>query len=361
MHFEVRNISDLPNPGVEWSKVVDSTYYAWFWSSYLEHQFRLSVLKASGRFVEDRSFFVYEKDKLCGLVVLVFVKSLAFDGLYASYDKPLPWPMIMDYIADKTSMAEYMFEEIDYRIKYKGVMKASFQLSPPDKVDAFKPMFSNTLRKFKYIDGSYESHCISVSSDTLGQVRKRFRQYVRKYWELYDLSIIDSSRYYSDLPSEYMDLHVKDSGSVHRPMETYYAQLETVNKDCSFVVKAVNKSTGNTSGMLIIFASKQSAYDGSVAVDPAFKNEYVSHLMKWKAIQHMLDIGVKYYELGQVAIPPNYLSQPDDKSYGISFFKEGWSRAVVRDVFIAEKFYDKFALDQEWQEKMQGLIKYFDI
>ena len=121
---------------------------------------------------------------------------------------------------------------------------------------------------------------------------------MKKNWDKFEIRIIDQKKYYSDISIEYMNLHVKDSGKVHRPIETFQAQLELINQGEGFAVQVIDKTIGVFLGMLIILHNKNSAYDFSVAVDPDYKNEYVSHLMKWKTIQHLQEIGIKYYELG---------------------------------------------------------------
>ena len=80
--------------------------------------------------------------------------------------------------------------------------------------------------------------------------------------------------------------------------------------------------------------------------------------MKWKAIQYFLDIGVDHYELGQAAISPSYLEQPSDKNYGISFFKDGWSRGHLKLVWTADKFYSETALKGFLNYNFENLKSY---
>jgi len=361
MNYKIQNIKEVDDIELLWRAVVDGTSYAWFWSTYYEHCFRISVLKANGKFIQDKSFLIYDNKNLCGLVPLVFVNSSDFDGIDASYDKPLPWPMIMDSVQDKISLIEFVFNKIDKIAYDNNVQKISLQYSPPGLENTFGEIFSTIVKNNKYIDNSFKSHYISISSSVLSHVRKRYKRYVKKYSDLYKLNIVDKNNFYINISKEYMKLHIKDSGAFLRPLETYVEQFNWVVKGDGFVVQAINIQTNKIVGMLIICMSKKAAYDASVAVDPDFQQDYVSHLMKWNAIQHLIDNGVSYYELGEVAENSGYLRLPSKKNYGISFFKDGWSRGKNKKTLIYDKYFSKSALSKVWDKKLSELIEYYDI
>ena len=83
--------------------------------------------------------------------------------------------------------------------------------------------------------------------------------------------------------------------------------------------------------------------------------------MKWKAIQHMQQLDIDHYELGKAAISPTYFLQPDNKSYGITHFKEGWSRNHIKQTWVAEKYYSTTALEAMWRKKLDYLKNYFSV
>jgi hypothetical protein len=107
--------------------------------------------------------------------------------------------------------------------------------------------------------------------------------------------------------------------------------------------------------MLMIWLLKAAAYDASVAIDPAYHKENVSHLLKWKAIQHMQEKKVVVYELGQAAFAATHLWQPTPKNYGISFFKDGWARGNQRRIHVAECFFNVDHLRAYWNERLGAL------
>jgi hypothetical protein len=362
MNFVKKDISNISNVELEWESVVKKTSYAWFWSTYYEHCFRLVVLKDKEVFIKDKSFFVYDdQGRLYGLAPLVFVKSCDFEGVEAYYDKPLPWPMIMDNVQNFSEVSEFIFTKIDEILKNNNVQKISLQYSPPNYENSFSKVFSVVMKKYKYIDSSHMSHCVDVSSDTTKHVRKRYKRYIKKYSNLFLLTIINKNDINIGVIRKYMELHIKDSGFFHRSLETYIAQFDYIVKGEGFVVQAKSKETGVIVGMLLICSGKKSAYDGSVAVDPDYQQYFISHLIKWKAIQYLTDIGIKHYELGKVSENYSYLSQPSKKNYGISFFKDGWSRGRVKKIITYEKYYSRPALDEFFNKKISNLINFFGV
>jgi hypothetical protein len=262
---------------------------------------------------------------------------------------------------NNTLIINFIFKKIDELLREGNVVRIRLEYSPPDCRNYFSEIFSTAMKSYKYIDNSFMSHYVSISNSTLDGVRKRYKRDVRKYSNSYLLSIINKNNVDLHLIKEYMNLHVKDSGKIHRPLKTYIAQFDYIVKGDGFIVQVKNKGTGCIVGMLMICISKKSAYDGSVVVDPDYQQYSISHLMKWKAIQYLLDINVKHYELGMASESNNYLRQPSKKNYGISFFKNGWSRGSRKKIVIYEKYFSREPLNEVINKKISNLISYFEI
>jgi hypothetical protein len=113
--------------------------------------------------------------------------------------------------------------------------------------------------------------------------------------------------------------------------------------------------------MLLVSLYKGSAYDNSVAVDPAFQQEYVSHLLKWTAIEELLRRGAQSYELGPKAESSSFMALPSEKSRGISYLKEGWARDSVRRVGVAEEFLSARLLQAVMNAQADSLQEYFGV
>jgi hypothetical protein len=361
MNYKIKELADFPDPVAVWQKIVDDTSYAWFWSTYAQYRFRISVLKASGRLVGEKSFILLQEGKPCGLAPLIFVKAIDFEGIQASYDNPLPWPMVADCVDNRIKAADFMLDELERRIQNAGAGMLRLMLSPPSIGNEYEKWFIDTVRRRGFIDSSFLSHYVDITPSTLESVRKRYKRYVKKFWEKYECRVLESNDCYADIAGEYMDIHVKDAGKVSRPIETYEAQIDLIRSGEGFVIQTRNKPDDKLVGMLIISNFKHAAYDSSVAVDPVYREDYVSHLMKWKAIQHLQEINVNHYELGPAAVSPTYLWQPSAKNYGISHFKEGWCRLSFKKVFIAEKYYSKSAVEGLWRKKLDNLLEHFDL
>ena len=358
MSLEIISFEDVDSLKEAWDEVVNNTQHAWFWSTYQEHQYRLSTLKASGVLIKDSTFLLVDNNIFYGLAPLVFIRSSVFDGIQASYDKPLPWPMIVDTVNDPEKVYSFIFDEIERLIIEFNVEMLSVEYSPPYLNENDLSIYLSTIRKRKFINNSYQSHFINVTPLVLNNVRKRYRRYVNKYIDKYELSIIDSHSHYSTLPLEYMGLHVKDSGATYRPLKTYENQLKCLNYGKGFIVQAKIRDHDKVVGMLLINVFKGAAYDSSVAVDPDFQSDQISNLLKWKAIKYLQKLNIKHYDLGKAAIVPNYLWQPTEKNYGISFFKNGWSRDCYKRVWQSDKFFSKEALSSYCDNKREDIINY---
>jgi hypothetical protein len=218
--------------------------------------------------------------------------------------------------------------------------------------------FAKLVREGRYVDFSYPSHCIELSPQTLPNTRERYRRDIRKSGKNFEVTILSGDDIPSDMHKVYMELHRKDAGILHRPEITFQHQMDALREEDGFIAMARHISSGVVAGILMIWLFKNAAYDASVAVDPEYQNLHVSHLLKWKTIEHLLAQGVQSYELGRVATLPNCLWQPSEKNYGISFFKDGWARQGQKTVFEATKFLEASYLQAFWQERYSSLAGY---
>jgi lipid II:glycine glycyltransferase (peptidoglycan interpeptide bridge formation enzyme) len=190
-------------------------------------------------------------------------------------------------------------------------------------------------------------------------VRERYRRYVKKFMPRYELSIKEGDTVTPELEENYFHLHVKDAGGQFRSRESYRFQANLARNHEAFYVTATRRDGSVRAGMLLVSVCKGAAYDNSVAVDPDFQDEYVSHLLKWTAIETLLARGVESYELGQKALSPTAVSIPSSKNYGISHFKEGWSKGAVKTIIMAEKFLDAAFLDAVVAVRTDALKAHF--
>lgn len=362
MADSIVDVASLDNLPLAWDAIVNSAPEAWFWATRAVHELRLSRLESTGLLVADRSFVLLRDGKPCGLAPLTLTQEKDSSDILATYGNgPLPWPMVVADTPDRALVETALLDEIERRVRNGGAGMLSLMLAPPGVGGELREHFAQTVRARSFVDNSYPSHWVEVGAGTLDEVRERYRRHVRKFQDRYDLDILGPDAIPDGLAHDYMDIHVKDAGGVFRPLATYERQVDLVRRGEGFWVRARNKAANRLAGMLMVSVHKNAAYDSSVAVDPDFAGDQVSHLMKWKAIQHLAERGIVHYELGKAALTPHYLWQPSAKNYGISFFKDGWSRRRLKTVWMADKFYTRACLDRFWEQKRQDLFCYFAI
>jgi GNAT superfamily N-acetyltransferase len=355
------DVKEVPEFESQWTAIVENSAKGWIWNALPTHKFRISTLLAKNELDRDASFFLIRNSKVIGLMPLVLRRILQGQegGLEASYrELSLPWPLAAPE-EDVSEIEGLLLDEAERRAREAGAGKISIMFAPIGAaMESAASEFTKQLGPRRYLDASYRSHVVAIGPETLSGVRERYRRNVRRALPSYKLRIMSGGDIDDRLAATYMDLHIKDAGGFHRPIETYYSQMDIIRRGLGFLVVASAKGSGAIVGMLMVMLYKNAAYDASVAVDPAHQPANISHLLKWKAIEHLLSIGADEYELGPIATPANHLSQPSNKNYGISFFKDGWARGATKTIFVAEKFLDRRSLRAFWDDRFEALCSY---
>jgi hypothetical protein len=333
--LSLEEVRDAP---AVWKQLADSCADAWFWHTWANMQF--NFVAAQQYEPVNLSFFVMLNEKPVGIVPLMVNRTTIGNasGWEASYyGAPLPWPAFLD-IPELEALEKFAFAEIEARARMRNAERIRLRLEPPLPSAKEGRRLERAVREHNYLDSSFESHFMELNEDCLNQVRERYRRYVRKFGPGYQLSIADGDEVTEELVEQYFRLHVADAGGQFRSRESYTLQADLARQHEAFFVVARQLQANRIVGMLLISLVKGSAYDNSVAVDPDFQEEYVSHLLKWQAIEELLRSGARGYELGPKAYLPRFMALPSEKNLGISHFKEGWARSGVRKVTVAEKF-----------------------
>jgi Acetyltransferase (GNAT) domain len=349
--------------GGVWKFLAEACPDAWFWHTWANLEFNFAAAQKND--ARNLSFFVLLDGKPVGLVPLLVERAKigpdfsAWDAAY--YGGPLPWPAFLADLPDFDRIEDYAFQELERRARDAGAGRIRLRRSPPHPLENEQQRLARAISAHRYLDSSYISHCVRLEQDTLAHVRERYRRYVKKFAAAYELSIAEGAGVTPELEETYFHLHVKDAGGQFRSRESYRLQADLARSHEAFYVTATRRDGGMVAGMLLVSICKGAAYDNSVAVDPDFQDEYVSHLLKWKAIEVLLARGVKTYELGQKAQLPTTVSIPSSKNYGISHFKEGWSKGAVKAVVMAEKFLDAGFLNAVTAARTDALRVYFEL
>ncbi|HER25705.1 MAG TPA: GNAT family N-acetyltransferase [Rhodospirillales bacterium] len=354
---------DISPQGVNlkvWDDLVDQCPDAWFMHTSAFHRY---IAAATGEPFENASFVVENEGRPIALAPLAFgpLKLDGYEALEAGYyGGPLPWPCFLPGADKNGEMELAAFAEAERRAISCGAKRIRYMLSPPQPGEDDILRFARVVSKRHYLDTSYPSHWMALDHDAESGVRSRYKRYVKKFSKDFDLRVSRGGRLGDDLEQAYFDLHVKDSGGMFRSRESYTEMANMAREGLGFFVSAHSRDSGGAVGVLVVLVHKNHAYDASVAVDPAYQDAFVSHLLKWQAIRTLSEDGAKSYELGRWANKADWNWTPGQKNFGISFFKQGWSRDGVKSVLVAEKFFDRDALNHYCAGLARTAADYFE-
>jgi Acetyltransferase (GNAT) domain len=361
MAYSVLPLELAPEANRVWQRLADACPDAWFWHTWANMQFNFVASQKSD--VRNLSFFVMRDGQAVGLVPLMVNRTTAgeWSGWEASYyGAPLPWPAFLAELPDFAAAEQFALTELETRAREAGAERIRLRLEPPLPAPNERERLGRAVA-LRYLDSSYVSHFMAVNAETLANVRERYRRYVKKFALAYDMSIADGEAVTPALEETYFHLHVKDAGGQYRSRESYRFQGDLARYGEAFYVIARNRVAGAIAGMLLVSTYKKVAYDNSVAVDPDYQSEYVSHLLKWAAIKELLRRGVSHYELGLQSDLPSFMFVPCEKNRGISHFKEGWARDSTRRVVMVEKFLSTRYLREYMRAQTESLEKFFGL
>ena len=341
----VENLAILPltaDRSMEWDRLCAYSPDAWFWHTWANMEF--NFVAAQKNKAKNLSFFILLDGEPVGIVPLL-VEQTKFGDDYSAWDAayyggPLPWPAFLAGLPNFEGIEDYAFREMERRARNAAAGRIRVRLSPPHPLGNEEQRLARTVSAHRYLDSSFVSHSVNIQANSLAHVRERYRRYVKKFISQYELSIKEGATVTKEVEDIYFRLHVKDAGGQFRSRESYDFQANLARKHEAFYVTATRRGDTSIAGMLLVSVSKGAAYDNSVAVDPECQDEYVSHMLKWTAIETLLARGVTTYELGQKVLLPTTAVIPSSKDYGISHFKEGWSQGAIKTVWMAEKFLD---------------------
>lgn len=362
LSYSAVSISDVADAREVWNRLVDSCHDAWFWHTWTNMQF--NFVAAQKDEAQNLSFFVFRDGRPVGLVPLMVSRVQigevsAWEASY--YGGPMPWPAFLPDLPDLEDADDFALSELESRACASKAERIRLRLEPPLPLPDEQQRLSRVVTRHRYLDSSYVSHYLNLDGNTLANVRERYRRYVKKFGSNYELSVVDRDSVTPGLAESYFRLHVKDAGGQFRSRESYSRQVDLARHGEALFVVARNRQLNVIAGMLLVSVYKGAAYDNSVAVDPDFQSEYVSHLLKWRAIEELLRRGACAYELGPKSELPSFMSLPSEKNLGISHFKEGWARASFRKVVMAEKFLSARLLQAFMKTQTDSLERFFEL
>ena len=359
MNYKIINIKNLSNYENVWKSLLVESKFFWFFNNLEYYKFHHQYLKEKKILFKDETFFVEKDNKIISLVVLLINKE--GKKIYSSYlNRPLPFPLLSDEVINKQDCYDFIFQTIDLICKRNKVGKISFSLNNNQKNKIYPKIFYNCIKKFSYIDNSFKSHLLDLNMKKFG-FRKSYLQIINKIFKNYEVKIVDKNNLNDYHIKEYMSIHTKASGSIIRSFKTYKIQFDEIKNNNGFLINVHEKIKSKIIGSLMVFHDKKSAYYASVAVLPEESKNYINHLMKKYAIDYLIRLDVKEYELGRVFASSNYNYIVNEKEIQISFFKDGWTRENYKTNYVAEKFFIKEDFEDEINSKVKRLKKFFNL
>lgn len=369
--YEFKDFSDFSSEAEllsAWSDVVLRSDNSWFWSSSEFFQYQKKCLDDKNIEYKDFSFFIVCNGSYVGLCLLL-ISRVSYSGVSfwegGGAMGALPWPCLSVSSEEYEELEDSIFEEAERRLYLFGASAVKFSLSPPGMAGAqellYEKSLDNLVLKRSYFDSSYNSHFMTIDGASLDSVRSRYRRYFNKYIKKYNVYSVSGQLVTDELVEKYSELHAKDAGRVVRGTGTFYEQARMAREGMGFWMVAQEKDTSNIVGILQINSFKGHCYDASVAIDPEYQNDQISHLLKWRVIEKLLAENIISYELGVKYELPNLMEQMTLKNKGISFFKEGWSRDGVKRVRVAHKVFDRKYLESYMNEKTSMACDYLGL
>ncbi len=168
-------------------------------------------------------------------------------------------------------------------------------------------------------------------------IRRRYKALINKGIKLWRTEILSSA---SDEEIAYfMNRHFEVAGRETRSKETWLLQQEAINCGNAFIVKLVDSNGEFVGESLFEYSRDEGLYSVGVYNRELF-DEPVSHIVQWKAIEHMISLGLKRYKIGQRFYSGRTLNlrQPTEKELSISYFKEGFATDYVYTFVVTNKF-----------------------
>lgn len=353
-NFSARDLRDVPDAPALWRSLVETSPVAGIWHTWAWHAY---ILAAGGLFkAEDRSFFIYDGKALVGLCPLI-LQSRTVDGrewVEAAYHAGLlPWPL-----TDTPETEDFAFTELERRAREAGAGHIAMQLySTAPRADENARVLRTALTH-RYIASQNRVQVVEVHG-AYERARERFRRYDKKFSPLFDFDILLGEAVSAGAEEEYFRLHVLDAGGQFRPRESYEKQADLARASEAFYVHARHKKTGETAGMLFVSFYKGAAFDNSVAINPAYAEQYVGHTLRFRALKELERLGVRSFEMPLHPDAPSFVRIPSDKERSISHFKEGFSRGASRSIWKIEKFLNAEYLERYLSERRRSLKEFF--
>ena len=170
------------------------------------------------------------------------------------------------------------------------------------------------------------------------RIRRTNKYSIAKGQDEYDIELYDEkSPELDDAFEEFHRMHSEVAGRETRNQATWDAQLEIIRessavKGWSFLVFIRDKATRQLAGSALFDSTPQTSTYCVAAYDRSRFSKPVGHIVQAVAMEHMRELGIRWYEIGE----RNYPADPGayDKLVDIGHYKEGFATHFYPKVFV---------------------------
>ena len=184
---------------------------------------------------------------------------------------------------------------------------------------------------------------LSMEYDAIKKnIRKSFRSLINLGERLWNITVYDSI---GDKEfEEFRKLHYKVAGRITRSIETWELQKVAINKGEAFLI-VLRDENEVVIGAGLFHISRDEGVYAVGAYDRELFDKPISHIVQMRAIQHMKDLGIKWYIIG-TRFYQSDKREITQKEYNISYFKEGFAthmflRVITEYPLITKQVFSK--------------------
>lgn len=170
--------------------------------------------------------------------------------------------------------------------------------------------------------------------DILAKMYKKNLEHIKKSRELWQTKIITRNDGYQkvhDIFKQFRAMHIEVAGRETRGLTTWEKQEEALLNSDDFLVALYDDD--RLVGVSLMQTSKSVGVYSVGVYDRNLFDKPVAHISHWLAIQHMKELGLKWYYVGH-RVYPNDWNMPTSKEVNIGHFKEGFSTNVFPKIIL---------------------------
>jgi lipid II:glycine glycyltransferase (peptidoglycan interpeptide bridge formation enzyme) len=125
-----------------------------------------------------------------------------------------------------------------------------------------------------------------------------------------------------------------------------------------YAVLAEATREGQSIAFALVIVFKDGAFYGSGCKDPDTTELNASHMLQWKAILWLKELGLSYYETGAQHFGAQWFHVASEKEIGIAKYKRGFGGITI-PVYSGEIFYQAAALQKTLATRFDRLSNAF--